>query len=227
MGATCPSDGGSGDAGPTDAGPFTYDAGPNTYRCLVYDQGTLTDFPQDDAGCITDLPACAGESVPLDPEFHVPEPTIVAYRFEPETAAPHWPCWASWSLIHAYSKLPPERFIHNSEHGGIILLYRCDTDAGLPDGGTCDAMVDPLIAFATDGGPPSHDGDMRYLVVARPELPTNYALIAWGWQLLLDSWDPAQAACFASAHEAAGPEDIPANLQNDPDPTACPQSYAP
>src|SRR6185437_15997274 len=128
-----------------------------------------------------------------------PEPTRVAYRWEPEPAGPHWPCWESWSLIHAYSKLPTERWLHNSEHGGIIVLYRCDTDAGLPDGGSCDAMANPLIAFAADGGPPSVDGDMRYLVVARPQLPTNYALVAWGWRLLTDTWDPATAACFAAA----------------------------
>jgi len=232
-GSTTGSDSGStgstgDDAGPPDAGlpVYTFDAGPNVYWCHAFDQGVFTTYSQTDAGCITDLPACVGQSIPLDPEVHVPEPMLVDYRWEPEPAGPHWPCWASWSLSHAYSKLPTERWLHNSEHGGVIMLYRCDTDAGLPDGGSCDAMVDPLIAFVTDGGPSNPEGDRRYLVVARPELPTNYALVAWGWSLLMDTWDPTQADCFATAHLSAGPEDLMAGPDS-PDIGACPQSWAP
>lgn len=211
------------DAGPFDGGVYTYDAGPNRYWCRVVVDGGLVGTDADDAGCITPLPACAGTSIPLEPEVHVPEPMTVAYIAQPPASGPHWPCWAPWGVLHAHAALPTERWLHNSEHAGVVLLYRCDPGAGLPDGGSCDAMAAPLIAYAQDGGPLAPDGDARYLVTADPNLPTSYTAIAWGWRLEFDAWDPERVSCFARAHLGAGPEE----LYQDPDPNSCPQSYAP
>ena len=189
--------------------------------------GTATTFAANDAGCIASLPACAGTATPLGPPIHVTEPQRVAYHEEPPNAGPHWPYWSPWGTLHAHTALPAERFIHNSEHQGVILLYRCDPAAGLPDGGSCDAMAAPLIAFANDGGPEdplfASQGARRYLVTARPELPSSYAAIAWGWTLEMNDWDASAAACFAAAHLGAGPEPVTV----DPDPFGCPQCFVP
>lgn len=211
------------DAGPADAGVYTYTLSNNTYWCHVYQSGTLVDLVQSDAGCMTAMPACIGESLPLEPEVHVPEPMRVAYLQEPPPDGPHWGCWAPWNQSHAYDALPAERFVHNSEHSGVILLYACDPDAGLPDGGGCDTLAAPLIAYAQDGGPPAPAGDRRYLVTARPGMAHTYAALAWGWRLEFDDWDAGLVDCFAAAHLGAGPE----NAGVDPSQSACPQSYAP
>lgn len=211
-----------GDGGPPDAGIFRYDAGLAPAYCVIMQGGRAQDAGQGDGGCVPTL-ACLGTPVPLEPELHVPEPERVAYLADPPPSGPHWPCWAPWGSGHATRALPAERFVHNLEHGGVVLLYRCDPDAGLDDGGSCAAMAEALVAFAADGGPAAPAGDMRYLVAARPELPTVYAALAWGWRLELSTFDPAEVSCFAGGHLGAAPENFGAN----PDPAGCPQSYAP
>lgn len=191
---------------------------------MGYGDGGYVTLTDTDAGCEPALPACAGTPLLADPGIHVTEPEHVAYAEDPPASGPHWPCWAPWDQTHAHVVLPTERWMHNAEHTGVVLLYRCDPDAGLDDGGSCDALADPLIAYAVDGGPRVPGaGDMRYLVTAHPSMPSTYAAIAWGWRLELDTFDAEALTCFANAHLGGGYE----NLSAFPDPESCPQSYAP
>ena len=156
---------------------------------------------------------CEGEQAEsIAGASHVPEGTVVSYPDNPPSSGDHWACWAPWGVASAV--LPPERWVHNLEHGGVVLLFKCDT----PDG--CPALSEPLRQIAADA-PDAPGGGHRILVTADPELPSNVAAVAWGFVLLEDAPDEAQIDCFASAHEGMGPEDIP----DDPPPDACPQSY--
>jgi hypothetical protein len=201
----------------------TVDAGLPTFYCRIIRDGGVVDLGMLDSGCSPALPDCAGQAIALEPELHVPEPQRVSYLAEPPPSGPHWPCWAPWGVSHAATALDAERFVHNLEHGGVVLLYGCAPDAGLVDGGSCAAMAGPLAAYANDGGPRAPAGDARYLVTARPQLRTAYAVIAWGWRLELDALDAGVLDCFARTHLGAAPEDFGGN----PDPSGCPQSYAP
>ena len=211
---------GSGSSGTTGR---SVDAGHVSFHCRVVLDGGVVDVGMPDGGCSPSLPDCAGQAVPLEPEIHVPEPQQVTYLAEPPPSGPHWPCWAPWGVGHAATALNAERFVHNLEHGGVVLLYQCAPDAGLVDGGGCAAMAAPLVAYAVDGGPRAPAGDARYVVSARPEQRTAYAALAWGWRLELDALDAGALDCFARLHLGAAPE----NFGGNPDPTGCPQSYAP
>ena len=162
---------------------------------------------------VLDGGACQGEARPLQGALHVPEGTTVSYADNPPSSGDHWPCWATWGV--AKSVLPPERWVHNLEHGGIVLLYQCQTTDG------CPTLSQPLIDIASRA-PDAPTGGHRFVVTADPNLPTNVAAVAWGFVLSADAPNEADIDCFASAHEGQGPEDIP----DDPPQSACPQSYS-
>ena len=157
--------------------------------------------------------ACAGEeSRPIAGETHETEGTPIAYADNPPSSGNHWPCWAPWGV--ARSVLPTERWVHNLEHGGVVLLYKCDTVDG------CPQLSQPLVDIA-GRLPDAPGGGHRVLVTADPDLPQNIAAVAWGFRMLADAPVEADLACFAASHEGHGPEDI----SSDPPTDACPQSY--
>jgi hypothetical protein len=88
----------------------------------------------------------------------------------------------------------PNGWIHNLEHGGLVLLYSCEQ-------GACDdAGIAALQAF-DDGFPNSAVCNLTPGVVgpvtARFEdMPTKYAALVWNRALYLDSLDTAQIYDF-------------------------------
>lgn len=88
----------------------------------------------------------------------------------------------------------PANWIHNLEHGGMVILYRGDSPGATEDG---------LAAFRQfyDSFPPSPICNFppRQLspVVARfDEMTWPYAALVWGRVLPLETWDPALALEF-------------------------------
>jgi hypothetical protein len=106
------------------------------------------------------------------------------------------------------AEVPPERWVHNLEHGAVVFLHHC------PDG--CDAEL----------------GTLRQLVGARPftlltsyaQLPTRFAVIAWGVRMLSDCMDRESFEAFYDAHVNRAPESTdappPAICASVPDPLA-------
>ncbi len=172
-------------------------------------------------------PACVGTAWPLGQPTHVPEGTAVTYPRYPPASGNHWPCWAPWTTSSRV--LPPERYLHNLEHGGIALLYRCDPP---PGGFAADAFSNGASPCPTEAAavqqflataPTDATGRGRYVVSAAPGLPTRFAAISWGWSLESDVLDPAAFACFCAAHLAQGPEPVAV----EPPPSSCAHVYPP
>jgi hypothetical protein len=216
-GAEAPDAGEDADAGdladastmaPSDAGTSP-DGGVAYWTRVNFDGGTLGSYP-----------ACVGTAWPLEAAAHHPEGTDLTYGRTPPASGPHWDCWAPWAV--ASRELPPERFVHNLEHAGIVMLYRCNETLA-PDGGrACPAEFSEVEAFVASQ-PAGPDGRKRFLVSSSSTLPTRFAALAWGWTLESDVLDPAEFACFAAAHLEQGPE----NFGSDPSVGACAQVYPP
>jgi hypothetical protein len=153
-------------------------------------------------------PKCGEVRVAIEGGTHVPEGTAVTYAANPPSSGNHWPCWAKWGV--ASTVLPPERYVHNLEHGGVVLLYRCTAAA-------CDDAKNALAAVAA-AAPDAPTGGHRLVVNADATLPTAFAAVAWGWTYTSDTVDQANLLCFIQAHEGQGPEDV----SGDP-PATCPQ----
>ena len=84
----------------------------------------------------------------------------------------------------------PNGWIHNLEHGGLVLLYSCDK-------GACDtATQDQLRAFVT-GFPASAvcqtaPGIVSPVVARFEQMPTRFAALVWDRVMYLDTLDTQQ-----------------------------------
>ena len=144
----------------------------------------------------------AGPSVdapPREPATHVPEPTPVQYSANPPASGPHWPMWQEpWQPYPG--GLPRERWVHNLEHGGIVLAYNC------PDG--CDDVDRGADgAVAVDPARPVQRAAL--LVLPDSAMPHRVAAIAWGWRWQGEAVDMNAIRCFIAARYDRAPESIP------------------
>jgi hypothetical protein len=135
---------------------------------------------------------------------HVSIGTPVMYDTNPPCAGDHWPVWAVWGT-HS-SPVPPEYFVHNLEHGGVVLLYNCPQ--GCPDillALECFVQsqpVDPLCASAGNGV------DNRFVITPDPDLDGTWAAAAWGYYILSSEpcVDVDALGQFVTAHYGNGRE---------------------
>jgi hypothetical protein len=88
----------------------------------------------------------------------------------------------------------PNGWVHNLEHGGLVLLYSCDR-------GACDdATIQQLRDFPA-GFPPSAicaipPGAIGPVVARFEQMPTKFAALIWNRVLYLDTLDPQQVNDF-------------------------------
>jgi hypothetical protein len=133
---------------------------------------------------------------------HVDTGTAIEWTNNPPTSGAHFPAWAAWD--REYAALARGYYVHNAEHGGIILLYRCD--AGCPD------VVAQLLTAARNMAPDSSCASpitKRVIVAPDPALPdgVQVAAVAWNHAYTASCYD-AYVETFAREHYAKAPEDF-------------------
>jgi hypothetical protein len=75
----------------------------------------------------------------------------------------------------------PQNWIHNLEHGGLVVLYKGDSAGATADGQAAFKSWQSAFPPVTDCGP----------VVARfDQMSTPFQAMVWGRVLLMDTWDP-------------------------------------
>lgn len=135
--------------------------------------------------------------------IHIPVGQKGVWTTDPPTSGQHYSAAGvapvPWGT--ADQQLTPELWVHNLEHGGVAILYNC------PSG--CSADTAAIRSFVASAPEESEFHEVK--LVASPYAVPNYrfAIVAWGWRLFLDRWDPAQAEQFYAAHVDRGPEDVP------------------
>jgi len=142
--------------------------------------------------------AGVGRRMPDEGQQHVPEGMRVRYGHYPPTSGPHWPRPAPWGEYE--QEVPEEMWVHNLEHGGIVILYRCDTP--------CPDLVRQLReVYATF--PKSKYDHVKLLITPYRKLKTRLAILAWTWIDELEEFDRERLLRFYGAHVDRGPEDVP------------------
>jgi hypothetical protein len=144
-------------------------------------------------GCDTTLGAW-----PLEPGIHEPICSPITWPTNPPSSGEHYPIWAAYKVYT--SPVPRGFYVHDLEHGGIVMLYNCP--------GGCDAEVAALVAHldARPADPVCTEVRNRYTVTPDPLIPTRFAAAAWGYTLTSDCFDLAALDAFIDAHYSNGPE---------------------
>jgi hypothetical protein len=155
-------------------------------------------------------PACAFmcspavDAPPIEGNTHVAEGSTITYKANPPSSGNHYPIWQEPYAVYPNASHPDlvQRgyWVHNLEHGAIVLLYNC------PSG--CDADVQALTALR-NGTPPDRFNTVRVLVTPDPLVPHRFAALAWGWRWQGDAVDADAIRCFIGARYDRAPESTP------------------
>ncbi len=145
------------------------------------------------------------QNIPGEEGLHVAVGTDVAWSSNPPATGAHYPIWAAYD--RTYSQLDRGYYLHDAEHGAIVLLYNCPGGAaGCPD--VVAGLEQVVRGMPTD---PSCTAPVRQrvLVTGDPLLPAGVTVAAVAW----NNWYTASCvdpylAVFASNHYAFGPEDL-------------------
>ena len=144
-----------------------------------------------------------GEAITEMPHAHVPTGTRVTYLHNPPTSGCHWSSADPPAPMRpgVYTAEPqPEQWVHNLEHGYVVVLYRC------ADG--CPGDLRTLSDWAR-ALPPDVQGGVPYpklLVVPDSAMPVRFACVSWDWYLGMDTLDLGRVQAFYSSHAGHSPE---------------------
>lgn len=138
--------------------------------------------------------------------YHVDVGTSVTYEFCPPTSGSHYNA-SRLGPIPAlfYGKddaTVPEGWLHNMEHGAMVVLYRCPEACGTDAQTSLAALQGQLPASPLCGFPSTAN-----VVVTRfDQMPTPYAAVVWGRVLFLDSLDVGAITTFYAQSADRAPE---------------------
>ena len=169
------------------------------------DDGSCEYFCPESINDIVDY-SCMGESYPIDCEAtiinepsdgagHYNNPYGLCYDENPPSSGPHRSMWGRWG---EYAYMPPQRYIHNLEHGGIAFLYHPCVSRDI-----IDSLRTLVCSRPNDDG-----GEFRWILTPYVDLPTNIAVVAWEWTYLNDCFDVSGINEFIDDHYRNAPEDF-------------------
>lgn len=139
------------------------------------------------------------QQVPNEGWIHVAEGSAVSYAHNPPASGPHYPVWLRYEAFG--STQARGYWVHNLEHGAVVLLYRPDAPA--------DVRNTLLSTYAALGNDPAC-GSVRALVTPDPLLPTgvNAAVVAANFTLTGSCVNPDTVRAFNAAHRGQAPEQV-------------------
>jgi hypothetical protein len=141
-------------------------------------------------------------NIPVPAAVHVATCTPVTYATNPPSGGDHWGQWAAFKKYTL--TVPREMYVHDLEHGAVVLSYRCDV--ACPDVVAAlekvfdEAAGDPLCLSA--GSTPK----ARLVLTPDPNLDTPIAASAWGATYTATCIDTVSLAKFVSANYGKGTE---------------------
>lgn len=146
-------------------------------------------------------PANPGYVQPDMGRTHVPVGQKVTYTYCPPASGSHYNASGSGPiqprLYGPSDKALPEGWIHNLEHGAMVILYRgLEGDPGVTDAGQA-ALQDLFSAFPVSPVCGIQPGTSTGPVIARfDDMATPYAAVLWGRALPLNELDTTQILDF-------------------------------
>lgn len=128
--------------------------------------------------------------------LHISLPEAITWAQSPPSSGNHRGEWAKWG---EYTYLPPQRWLHNLEHGGAALLYNPCADP---------KIINDLRGFARCRPTETPGGPFRWVLTPYANLPRRLAVVTWKWTLMGDCFDADAVEAFLKAHYRQTEEDI-------------------
>jgi Protein of unknown function (DUF3105) len=121
-------------------------------------------------------------ATPVSPE---PSPSVTAvpvYLHHPPSSGCHYPVPAPWNVVGVAQTVLEPTYVHNLEHGGIVLIYKCS-------GTQC--ADDLRFSQKVQGTLPAESQSKEVKFVATPDQdsPVQCAVLAWARELDLSALD--------------------------------------
>lgn len=135
--------------------------------------------------------------VPSEGWDHYVEGTPLPYESNPPASGPHYPQWARYQRHE--EAVPRGYWVHNVEHGAIVLLHRPDVSA---------ATLAELVSFYEGIAADSACGHPRALLTPDPQLPRAVAAVAADFVLEADCVPVQALTDFVAARRGRGPENV-------------------
>lgn len=152
-------------------------------------------------------------SVPDEGHNHVADGSPIAYKHQPPSSGDHYSSATAprpWGPNQV--AVPPGAFVHNLEHGGIVMAYKCS-------GNECSDMfkqaqdvftkLPPKLAPVTPQGGAQQVQEVKFLSTPYQDMSPKVALLAWDEEQDLNSIDFNTILDFYNKFGDHGREDLP------------------
>ena len=163
---------------------------------------------------------------------HVDVGTRVKYQWCPPASGRHYFSTGQGPIAGGFyaqgDKTIPEGWVHNLEHGAIVLLYKCPGD-GCTDAGE-SAMQSMLARWPNSPVCNTPPGSLTPVITRFDDMPYPYAAIVWDMVLPLQTLDEKAIFDFYAAYgEQFNPEKLCTAPSASPGatPTAAPATASP
>jgi hypothetical protein len=127
---------------------------------------------------------------------HVTACSDITYATNPPSSGEHYPVWADYGVYDF--ALPRGYWMHNLEHGSVVVTYNCQD---------CAAEVDAAKAWlaALEPDATCASGPPRVLLLPDPALDVRWAASSWGFTLRADCFDSEAFSDFYLKHAGQAP----------------------
>lgn len=127
-------------------------------------------------------------------ESHVPQGTTVEYRSNPPASGPHYSGAGIAPIQPGFyaDPIPPEVWVHNLEHGNIVILFDCPGDCP-------QSLLLDLQSFFTMV-------QHQTVITRYPGLSTPIMAVAWDVQRSFDAFDAEALRAFHDRRVGQAPE---------------------
>lgn len=159
-----------------------------------------------------------GQAIPEMPHVHVQPPATVNYMHDPPTSGCHYSLAGGGAGLSApiepgaYNQvIPMEYWVHNLEHGYVVVLYNC------PNG--CQTQFNELHAWykglspdpqLSSSCPANYNLSAPYakaLVVPETTMKVPFAIVSWDWyDPMPNGLDLNEVQKFYANHTGQAPE---------------------
>jgi len=147
----------------------------------------------------TATPAAVEYTVPDEGKSHLNLGDTGQYQHYPPSSGPHYGQPIEWGVYQ--DEVPPEYYVHNLEHGGVVILYNC------PE--ACPDTEDALLQLFNHAPAEAEFNEVKLVISPNAKIESPVVALAWGWELDLPTANADLLLDFYVRHVNQGPELVP------------------